>query len=329
MVKNVMTFTSKKHFLNGKNLVILAVIGLIALFIAKSDIYIKTTSDGLKIWALTIVPSLLPFFFLTSLLTKTASIEKFSVKTNKLSRFLYGAQGISLYVRIMSILSGYPVGAKIICDLYKNKLITSKQAEKYSTFTSTSGPLFIVGAVAIGMFNDKTCGFIMLISHLFSSMLVGVIFKKLPDNGLIADFFDKNHCDNVLYDTAYSAVISVLIVGAFSSVFYTFSQMATDLKILMPIEKPLSLFLGEDLSAGVSAGLIECTRGALILSQASNKKLAVSLTTSIISLGGLSVWFQSLAYLKTAKIRISIFLLSKILHSIIAFLICYILLSFQ
>lgn len=328
MVKNVMTFISKKRFLSGKNFVVLAVIGLIALFIVKSDVYVKTTFDGLKIWALTIAPSLLPFFFLTTLLTKTTSIEKFSAKTDKISRFLYGSQGISLYVRIMSILSGYPMGAKIICDLYKSKIITSKQAEKYSTFTSTSGPLFIVGAVAIGMFNNKTYGFIMLISHLFSSMLVGVIFKKLPDNSLIAPFFEKNHCDNVLYDTAYSAVISVLIVGAFSSVFYTFSQMVTDLKILMPIEKLLSLFLSEDLSVGVCAGLIECTRGALILSQAKNTKIAVSLTIAIISLGGLSVWFQSLAYLKTAKIRIPIFILSKILHSFIAFLICYILLSF-
>lgn len=316
----------KNKIFSGKNLLILAVIWLIALFIVKSDVYIKTTYRGILIWGSTVLPSLLPFFFLTALLTKTGSVVKLSEKLTPVSKFLYNADGISLYIRLSSLISGYPIGAKLICDLYKSGKITTRQAEKYCTFTSTSGPLFIVGAVAIGAYGNKYYGFIMLISHVLSSCLVGIIFRKMPDNGLIAPLFSKSNYDNVLYESMYSAVLSVLLVGGFVAVFFTLSEMINDLKLLYPLQKFLSLFLDEKLAEGFSLGLIECTKGTVILSNASKGKLSCALSCALISFGGLSVWCQSLTYLKIAKVRVFIFAAAKVLHTIIAFLLCYILL---
>lgn len=317
----------KNKIFNGKNLLILAVIGLIALFIAKSDVYVKTTYRGVLVWGTAVLPSLLPFFFLTALVTKTGSVVKLSEKLTPVSKFLYNADGVSLYIRLTSLISGYPVGAKLICDLYKSGKITARQAEKYCTFTSTSGPLFIIGAVAISAYGNKYYGFIMLLSHVLSSCLVGVIFRKMPDNGLIAPLFQQDDCDNVLYESMYSAVLSVLLVGGFVAVFFTVSEMANDLKILYPLQKFLSLFLDEKLAEGFSLGLIECTKGTVMLAKASKGKLSCALSCALISFGGLSVWFQSLTYLKTAKVRVFIFAAAKILHTIIAFSLCYILLS--
>lgn len=316
---------SLKKIFSGKNLLLFTVIGLIALFIAQSDHYIKTTFDGITIWAVAVLPSLLPFFFLTALLTKTQNLSGLARRGEKISRFLYKSSGISLYIRLMSIISGYPVGAKLIYDLKKSNIINKAQAEKYCTFTSTSGPLFIVGAVGISMFYNKLFGIIMLISHIISSGLVGIIFRKMPDNGLIAPLFDDKKVDAVLYDCIYQSIISVLIVGGFVAVFYTFSQMVMDLKILLPIEKLFTPIFG-DMAKGFVYGLIECTRGAKLISSVSTGKLACATCEAIISFGGMSVWCQSLAYLKKAGVRVWVFALSKVLHTIISFLICYFLL---
>lgn len=313
-------FSVKKIVLN------IAVIGLIALFIVKSDVYIKTTYQGLKVWAMTVVPSLLPFFFLTALLTKTGSVFFISKKLSKLSKTLYRAGGISLYIRLSSLISGYPVGAKIIADLYSGGIITSRQAEKYCTFTSTSGPLFIVGVVAIGAYQNAFYGFIMLLSHYLSSALVGVIFRKLPDNRPIDGLLPKTDCDAVLYESMYSSVISVLLVGGFIAVFYTFSEMALGLNLLFPFVKILSPILGEEFSEAFLIGLIECTHGALSLANVSKGTLSCALSCALISFGGISVWCQSLSYLSRAKVRAKIFVASKLLHTVIAFSICYILL---
>lgn len=317
----------KPAFLSANNIVILVVIGLIALFIAKSDRYIQTTYQGVLVWATTVLPSLIPFFFLTALLTKTANLSKFSNKLNRLSRFLYGSEGISLYVRLMSLLSGYPVGAKIICDLYQNGVISEKQSEKYCTFTSTSGPLFIVGAVGIGMYNSKSIGLVILSSHILASMFCGVIFRKLPDNRPIEALCIKTDSDNLLYESIYSAVVSVLIVGGLIAVFFTFSQMISDLRLLYPLEKLFGLIFGQNYSSALCSGIIECTKGALMLAKSGNDKISISLCSALVSFGGISVWCQSFAYLGKCKVRFVIFALAKLCHSLFAFLLCYLFLS--
>lgn len=309
-----------------KFLTFCVVIGLIALFIANSDVYIETTRQGVKVWALTVLPSLLPFFFLTTLLTKTCNFSVLCARLNKFSKALYNSNGVSLYIRFMSLISGYPVGAKIIVDLYKSGMISSREAEKYCTFSSTSGPLFIVGAVAVGMYKNSFYGLIMLVSHYVSSALVGIIFRKLPDNRPIAALLKKTDCDNVLYESMYSSVVSVLLVGGFCSIFYTFAEMASNIGLLIPLNKLLSLFLDKNLSSAFTLGLIECTHGVLNLSLYSKSTLSASLSCALISFGGISVWLQSLAYLKVAKVRPKIFIWSKILHTVITFFVCYTLL---
>ncbi len=309
-----------------KILTFCVVIGLIALFIANSSVYIEATRQGIKVWALTVLPSLLPFFFLTTLLTKTCNFSALCKHLNGFSKAIYNSNGISLYIRFISLISGYPVGAKIIADLYKGGIISSREAEKYCTFSSTSGPLFIVGAVAVGMYKNSFYGLIMLVSHYLSSALVGIIFRKLPDNRPIAPLFNDFGCDNVLYESMYSSVVSVLLVGGFCSVFYTFAEMASDIGLLIPLNKLLSLFLDKDLSSSFTIGLIECTHGILNLSLCDKGILSASLSCTLISFGGISVWLQSLAYLKAAKVRTKIFIWSKILHTVITFFVCYTLL---
>ena len=58
----------------------------------------------------------------------------------------------------MSILSGYPIGAKIIHDLYSKDLITEEDAKRMSIFSTTSGPIFIIGAIGVGMLKNYKLG---------------------------------------------------------------------------------------------------------------------------------------------------------------------------
>lgn len=288
------------------------------------DKYIKLTFDGVKIWALNVLPSLLPFFFLTTLFTFVGFVEKMSYCASPLTKRLYGVSGIGFYTQLMSFLSGYPVGAKTVSDLAKNNVISRKQANSLATFSSTSGPLFIVGSVGIGMFLSKKIGYILLLSHLLGSVLCGMIFKFIlkPDCESSPAVSAKT-CDNVLYESIYSAVISVMIVGGFIAIFYTLSQIVSDIKILYPLEVILKPVFG-DLTDGILTGIIECTMGAKKLSMYPSD-ISVTLTCGIISFGGISVWCQSLIYLTQAKVSVKIFAFSKIIHTILSMIICYIL----
>ena len=303
------------------------VFGLIAcmiMLVAFPDKYVSTAAEGLKVWAITVAPSLLPFFFLTALLTKTDGVQTFARKTERLGDILYGSGGLSIFLQLTSFLSGYPIGAKTISELKKSGTITSLQAEKLSIVSSTSGPLFIVGGIGVSLFGDKTAGALILISHLLSSVAVGIIFKRFLKSSVALPVVTEK-TQNVLYESIYSSVISVAIVGGFIAVFYTLANVFYDLGLLYPITAVLKGVFGEKIAKGVAIGLIECTTGIKAIAATGTTMQTVALSCALVSFGGVSVWCQSIIYLGQAGARIRIFALSKVLHSIISYAICILL----
>lgn len=57
--------------------------------------------------------------------------------------------GSGAFALAMGITSGYPVGAKVASDLYKDKLCSKIEAERLISFTNSSGPLFVIGAIGV------------------------------------------------------------------------------------------------------------------------------------------------------------------------------------
>ncbi len=315
---------------NLKSILICCIlIFFMVVFISFPEKYLKSCYKGLVLWSLNVLPSLLPFFFLTALFTKTAKISKVTRKLSPLSNFLFGNNGICFYPFIMSVLSGYPVGSSIVSELFSQNLINKDEATKISVLASTSGPLFIVGTVGICMFNNKLYGFIILISHILATVLSAVTLKNYKKGNLSnKSFTNFNNVDNVLYESMYNSVISVLLVGGFIAISYVLTDICSDLNLLMPLEhliklifSPLNIEYGQ--AKGFCYGLIECTRGSQFLANSTNYTLSVSLTASIISFGGLSVFLQSITHLKKANVKIKIFCLGKFLSSVYAFIICY------
>lgn len=290
--------------------------------ILQPDKYINSAFSALKLWAFVVLPSLLPFFFLTLMLTKLGTIAKISKFFSPITKFLYNVGGVSAFVQIMSFISGYPVGARLISELKAENAIDEVTATKMSVFCSTSGPLFIAGSVGVAMLNSKTIGSILLLSHVLSAVLNGVLFRFYGDNRPIAPLLQKKQPQNLLADCAYSASISCLTVGTLICVFYVLSDVFADYKILYPLELVLTFaFSDKQKAAAFSAGLIECTKGCKMLSQTSGF-LRLPLISAIIAFGGISVIAQSLAFLKSAKVKTAVFILGKITQSILAFLLC-------
>ncbi|MBR1676681.1 MAG: hypothetical protein IJ706_05155 [Clostridia bacterium] len=287
----------------------------------KPDVFIKSSLSGIKLWAVSVLPSLLPFFFLTALMGKLGMIKWLSRLMEKPMRRLTGCGGATAYAFIMSVMSGYPVGAKIICDLRQNGIIDKAEATRASTFCSTSGPLFIIGAVGVGMFGDKSVGYTIFLSHVLAALCTGVIFS-FPRNKNNSHAFlpVTEKADNVLYECVYSSVISVALVGGFICVFYCFADIVSYFGLLRPLQFVLSPLFGSDISKGISEGLIECTRGCLSLSKCGLSTYSVAFCSLVISFGGLSALFQQIAFLKKAEVKTGVFISAKLIQGLIAFL---------
>ncbi len=316
-----------------------------AIILIRPDVYAASALEGLKLWALVVLPSLLPFFFFTSLLAKIGATERIARTMKRPCEFIFGTSGYAAYAFLMSILSGYPVGAKIIGDLGENGLIDKTDATKTSTFCSTSGPLFIVGSVGAGMFGSAATGKLLFLVHALSALTTGLIFRfygKTEKSGAsasknapqtvrprVSPAKAKAGNGNALYDCVYSSVISLATVGGFICVFYVLADIFQNLDILCPIRKALCFITkSETLSEAFSYGLIECTRGCKLLALCGLSTYSLAFASSLIAFGGVSVLVQSIYFLKKANAKISVFLLAKTVQTVISFLLTLVILRF-
>lgn len=311
----------------------LFILSIIALIIAKPNLCIGSIYSGLCVWAKCVLPSLLPFMFFTKLLTNLNFISSITAKTYRLNKFLFKAPKISSYIFLMSIISGYPVGAKIISEYHKNGLISTKQANKLSTFCSTSGPLFVIGTVGTVLFGSAKLGYIIFASHILGSILNGILYRNffVDEN----DYFENwnNHNtkkENILAESMKDSILSVLLVGGWIAISFLVIDLFLDLKIFEPIVFVLSkIFVGtkpETIKAFL-CGVLEVSKGTLELSKINILKTPLcSLASFLIGFGGISIFLQAHTFLKNAKVNTKFYLLSKLTHGIfsavLTFLLC-------
>lgn len=270
-----------------------------------------------------------PFFILTRLLVNIAEI-----KSNPLDKFFcktYRTPSGSLYIFFLSILSGYPMGAKLISAMYENGQIDSNQAKKMLSFCSVSGPMFIVGTVGVGILNSYKAGIIILICNIIASLLNGLIYR-----GKICNDKKQNYQqikkDNLLSDSVYDSLQSILMVGGFIVLSFLAIDILKNLQILPVISNTISWVshnkLSADMVESVLSGLIEMTRGIIDLNCTSITLASKTIIASaLIGFGGVSIMMQSLSFLNKLKIPAKTMFLQKLTQGFICILITFLAVS--
>lgn len=157
---------------------------------SKSNMF--AAKSGLTLWAGHVIPSLFPFFIATELLNYTHLPYYLGKLTNKLMKPLFNVPGEGSYAFIMGIISGYPIGAKIINKFVEEGTCTKSEAERMLAFTNNSGPLFIIGTVGISLFGDIKIGIILFITHIFACLTVGILFGIISRRK-----YEKIHISNI------------------------------------------------------------------------------------------------------------------------------------
>lgn len=307
---------------------------IILFLIVNPSKYINSAYNGILIWAKAVLPALFPFFFITRLLTELGGIKILANHFQGLMQKVFHVNGMGAYVFLMSMMSGYPVGAKITSELCEKNLITKEEASRLVTFTSTSGPLFVVGTVGAGMFASAKMGFIILISHFLGAMLNGILYRNHKYTKTIlntkAKFELEKIPDNILEKSMLSAINSILIVGGYIAVFFILIDILSDvglISMLSALLKAIFSLWGFDgyFSNSIVVGFIEMTRGCYDLSIFfTDYNVATMVCTFIISFGGLSTMLQAMTFLQRCEIKLGFFFRQKITHAIFACAISYV-----
>ncbi len=317
-----------KNYTNIVEFSLAIILVALAVFLCLNKATQNSVTEGLKLFYACVIPSLFPYFFITACLSGLNITSKLSSKLSPLSRKIFGVDGNVFFALLMSIISGYPLGAKMVGDLASNGLISENQRVKASILCSTSSPMFLIGAVGRVMFNSVTFGLLLFLTHLLTIIVIGIILsfigKKTTETTTAPTPFKK--ADNLIYEAVYNSVISILVVGGIIVVFYLLTDVLYITKILSPIVWVFNLiFNDKNLAKGVTFGLFECTKGLKYISTAPSSLLTLPICALLCGFGGFSVIVQSICHLKRAKIKTAPFLISKIVSAVLNFVIGFVL----
>lgn len=316
----------------------LSILLIVALIVAKPALCIGSIYSGLSVWAKCVLPSLLPFMFFTKLLTNLNFISAITAKSHRLNKILFKAPKISGYIFLMSMISGYPVGAKMISEYHQKGLISTKQANKLSTFCSTSGPLFIIGTVGTALFGSAKLGYIIFVSHILGSILNGILYRKcfVDKNNYFENWnnqnIDNTKKENMLAESMKDTILSVLVVGGWIAISFLVIDLFLNLNFFWPIIFMLSkifVSINTETIKAFLCGILEVSKGVLELSTISISKIALcSIASFLIGFGGISIFMQAHTFLKDAKVNAKFYLLSKLTHGIFSAVLTFVLCLF-
>lgn len=301
-------FSHKRALIDGSLLLLLTVCGVGLLLWSEEVSAVMTQTVGLCIRIL--LPSLFPFFVLSSLLISSGIVQRMAPRLEILTLPLFGLPGSCAAAVLLGAVGGYPVGAKTVSALYRQGACRKEDALQALRFCNNGGPAFLIGAVGAGLLGDKQLGILLYGLHLISALLIGMIFH---DNHNAVKSFDLTEKKAV--KTPLTAGFLQAVTGSFSSFLNVCSFVLLFAVVLCLLgQLPLLSWL-DPLSHGLLCGALELTSGTAALASSDlSKRILLPSLSFLCGWGGLSVQLQTVSFLQEAGLPCRDYLRFKLLH---------------
>jgi sporulation integral membrane protein YlbJ len=311
----------------------------------------KAAHDGLLLWFNVVLPALLPFFICVEILIGLGVVSFLGSCFRGVMGPIFNIPGEGAFAFFMSIASGYPVGAKITASLLESKVCSRVEAQRMLSLCSTSGPLFIIGAVATGILSNPKLGILLASSHYLSAISSGLLMRfwggKKVKNKISIKISSRNRAINpikemlefrkkdgrpfgmLMGDAVKNGMNLNLMIGGFIILFSVITAILKTSGVLLLLSKFICMLLpfwelNPQAVSSLLIGILEVTNGikecALVDMTLISKLMLVSF---MIGFGGLSINAQVLSVIAGVKLNFGVYVVMKIFQGAAASIYTY------
>lgn len=265
---------------------------------------LQGASNGLILWFEKILPTLLPLIILSNIIINTNILEN-------INPFIYAL--------VFGMLTGLPMGAKISNDLYDNKKITEKQATFLLTLCSNPSPMFIINYITIVQLKLIEGKYHILLITLLSSFISTLIIRYIYIR-FINNTYKKLHICSIktVSKKAFNfQILDLSIMNGFETItkiggYIVLFSILVEFIYNLKINSVIKYFI---------IGVIEITNGINKISISSfDLSTKIKIIATITSFSGFSGLAQTYSVLNKSKSSINLYIISKIISAIIAYL---------
>ena len=304
---------------------------------------------GLLTWWEIVLPSLMPFFIVSELLMGLGFVSLLVALLEPVMRPLFKLPGSAGFVIAVSYTSGFPLCAVLTSRIRSDHLCTRNEGERLLAFTSNASPLFMLGAVSVGMYRNPAFGPLIAGIHYLSNLLCGILLRFMsqphaglkPDerrtqglaptvySSLRASRLEKQNFGSLLGETVHKTSITLLTIGGFITIFSVLigiMEAAGFFTTLITALTPLAQLFHIDASLlrALMYGLFEITIGINETSRSSGSFVQQLLVIeALLAWNGLAVQAQVAGMMVGSDLRLWLYLLTRCIQVPIAVLIAY------
>ena len=280
----------KKTYKTITLLVIL--ITLLITYLLNSKYIIKCFLEYNELFYTKLFPVSFIFFVFSTILIEYKILDIIPININ------------SIYIYLLSLISGFPSGAKYTKELLDNNYINKKEAANLLLFSHFPNPLFILGSI-ISILEKSIC-LKLLISIILSNLIILLFTKRYKKEKSIIIF--PNNFSNVLKKSIYKSIKTIILIYGTSIFFYLISCIITKYISFNPYIYVLI------------SGTFDLTKGVFSTTIINNTIIRSLFILIFISFGSLSIHMQVKSILEDTLLYKS-FIKGRIIGTILSIII--------
>ena len=198
-------------------------------------------SNGLVLCANVIIPSVFPFCVLSLMLFNLIRLNGSRLPILNIDSNIF-------LIIIMSMIGGYPAGAKLICTSYNKGGIDKLTANILLLFCVNAGPSFVISAIGYSAFSSTKIGILLYLSHIVSTIEIFLFFRKRLTNVKVKPMIPTRFSDTFVISVS-EASKTMIIICAYVIFFSGILSVIKGFNIPLVFEQALTFSL--EISSGI------------------------------------------------------------------------------
>ncbi len=265
---------------------LLAVLCCFSALLLLPEVSAQAARDAMLLCAQTLIPSLFPFFVLSSLLIACGASELLSALLSPLMRPLFGLSGAGAAALALGLCGGYPVGARTAAELVENGALSRDEGERLLAFCNNAGRVS-ARRVRRGRVFVEPRGRSAVLIHVAAALCAGLLIcRALPP--VPHGTYPHKSAKAQRFSTAFPAAVQNALTGCLNvSAFVVFFTVLARLLLHFLPEA-----FASSLPCALLLGFLELTSGVLSLPCSRAGFLSCA---ALLGWGGMSVHFKRAA----------------------------------
>ena len=298
-----------------KQILLTLAVGAVLIFtVSDTQSIIGGAGKGIALCLESVLPSLLPFMFISCFIAYSGIAEFTGSLTGRSVPIIFGVPKQCASVILMSFLGGYPVGIKMASALQDEGKISDKTARHLNLFCMNAGPGFVIATIGGSFYRSKKVGLILYLSSVLACLTVAFIlrfiYKKDKSDEENGSLYVMNRLSEAFIKSSTAAGRNVINICFLIILFSAFEYLF--------LSKCDTLLLN----------IVSCLPEVTTAVRINFTKLSLPIIAAVIGFGGFCVHIQVLPELIKTKTKLWQFELSRVLNALFSYLFCKAILVF-